>query len=140
MPLVLDSLSRSLDALDRALTAVAQAREIPSLPPEIPESLRAGVIQAFEVAYEQSWKMMKRWIETHVGAEAVDGVTRRELFRRAAESKLITDIDLWMTFHKARNETSHTYDITTADEVYASAAPFRDAARDFLIRIESRNS
>lgn len=140
MPLVLDSLKRALDALDRALFAVDRAQDIPDLPAEITESLRAGVIQAFEVAYEQSWKMMRRWIETHIAPDIADGVTRRELFRRAAESRLIDDVELWMRFHKARNETSHTYDIATAAGVYANAAPFRAAARDLLVRLEANNA
>ena len=60
---------------------------------DLQEAVRAGVIQNFEIAYEQSWKMMKRWLEDSVGATYVDGVTRRELFRLAAEHRLITDVD-----------------------------------------------
>jgi len=31
---------------------------------DMQDTLRAGVIQNFEVAYEQSWKMLQRWIKT----------------------------------------------------------------------------
>ena len=103
------------------------------------ETLKAGVIQQFEVAYEQSWKMMKRWIEENVGAETVDGVPRRELFRRAAESRLIDDVEHWMRFHRARNETSHTYSSETAEEVYALSLAFLATAEALLAALRARN-
>ena len=53
---------------------------------------------------------MKRWLEENVGSASVDGVPRRELFRLAAESRLIADLPRWMEFHQARNQTSHTYE------------------------------
>ena len=37
---------------------------------------------------------MKRWIETNISAESVDGVTRRELFRQAAETRLSETLDI----------------------------------------------
>jgi nucleotidyltransferase substrate binding protein (TIGR01987 family) len=83
--------------------------------------------------------MMKRWIETNVSATAVDGVTRRELFRQAAENRLIDDVDLWMGFHAARNETSHTYNHETAEEVGASAERFVAAARSLLASLQANN-
>ena len=57
-----------------------------TLPPEIKETVRGGIIQNFEVAYELSWRMMKRWLESNINAETVDGVTRRELVRQAGIS------------------------------------------------------
>jgi nucleotidyltransferase substrate binding protein (TIGR01987 family) len=101
--------------------------------------VRSGIIQNFEVAYELSWKMMKRWIETNISAASVDGVTRRELFRQAAENRLIDDVDLWMSFHAARNETSHTYDNDTAEEVSDSAEQFVAAAQSLLTSLRARN-
>jgi hypothetical protein len=35
---------------------------------------------------------MKRWLEENVGSASVDGVPRRELFRLAAESRLIEEL------------------------------------------------
>ncbi len=106
---------------------------------EAAETVRSGVIQNFEVAYEQCWKMMKRWLESNVGAVEVDGVTRQELFRMAAEHRLINDVPLWMSFHKARNETSHTYDGEVAAEVMETAVRFLPQAKMFLKILEKGN-
>ncbi len=107
--------------------------------PALLETLRAGVVQNFEVAYEQCWKMMKRWIETNVSFDAADGVSRRELFRQAAEQKLIDDVDEWMGVHEVRNRTSHTYNPDTANEAYKAAVSFGPLAKGLLARLEERN-
>jgi len=137
MKLDLTSLESAVASLERSIKAAA-AHEA-SLPPELRETIRSGIIQNFEVAYELSWKMMKRWIETNISTEAVDGVTRRELFRQAAENRLIEDVDRWMGFHSSRNETSHTYDQETAEEVSACAKEFASAAQSLLTALRERN-
>ena len=38
---------------------------------ELIETARSGTIQNFKVAYEQSWKLLKRWMEYHLGAWAL---------------------------------------------------------------------
>jgi nucleotidyltransferase substrate binding protein (TIGR01987 family) len=103
------------------------------------DTVKAGVIQNFEVAYEQCWKFMKRWIEQNVNSDAVDGISRRELFRVCAEERLIDDVQLWMAFHQSRNLTSHTYDADNAEEAFVSALKFGEAAQDVLKRLEARN-
>ena len=82
---------------------------------------------------------MKRWLETNISAESVDGVTRRELFRQAVENRLIDDVELWMSFHAARNETSHIYDSDTAEEVSEVAERFAAAAQALLTSLRARN-
>ncbi|VGO11675.1 hypothetical protein PDESU_00220 [Pontiella desulfatans] len=137
MSLELGSLEKAIEALGRSLRVIEA--ESDSANSDLIETLRAGVVQNFEVAYEQSWKMMKRWLEANVGSVEVDGVTRRQLFRLCHESRLIDDVDAWMGFHKSRNETSHTYDAETADDVFNMAKVFLPAATDVLSRIAARN-
>ena len=139
MALELISLRKAIEALDRALQATEFSDEFASFSSIVQETLHSGVIQNFEVAYEQAWKMMKRWIEANVGAEAADGVTRRELFRLAAEQKLIDDVDEWMSFHQTRNITSHTYDLETANDAYNDAVAFLPLVKDLLARLEAKN-
>ena len=115
MSLQLDSLAKAIDALERS---VKLATNLDTSDDDLREAVRAGVIQNFEVAYEQCWKMMKRWIEENIGSTYVDGVARRELFRLAAESRLVTDVERWMNYHSERNRTSHTYDEDTAQSVF----------------------
>ncbi len=137
MKLDYTSLEQSIQALRRSLDEATPL--LPSLSPVMRDTVKSGIIQHFEVAYEQCWKAMKRWLETNVNSESVDGVTRRELFRLAAESLLISDVDAWMIFHRGRNETSHTYDADTAEEVYAIAVAFLPQAEQFLTGIRVRN-
>ena len=137
MKLELGSLVKAIAALDRSIVEVAAKRD--TLSPALQATVQAGIIQNFEVAYEQSWKMMKRWIESNVSAEAADGVTRRELFRQAVEARLITDVELWMGFHAARNESAHTYDSATAAHVFQDAGRFLAEAKRFLESIKARN-
>jgi len=138
MSLVLTSFAKAIESLERSIGAYGDAERL-QLSDTITESIRSGVIQNFEVCYEQAWKMMKRWLEANVGSTYVDGVTRRELFRLAAENRLITDVELWMDFHSSRNETSHTYDQTTANEVFADAKPFLTEVKVLFDAIYSRN-
>ena len=137
MKLELNSWKKSLLALERALNIVQAQPDASNI--DLIETLRAGVVQNFEVAYEQSWKMIKRWLEQNLGSSYVDGVTRRQLFRLSHENRLIDDVDLWMTFHHSRNQTSHTYNQTTADEVFTVATQFLPQATDLFSRIEKRN-
>jgi len=137
MPLELGSLEKAIKALDRSLRVVGEQSASESA--DLLETLRAGVVQNFEVAYEQTWKMMKRWLETNMSAVEVDGVTRRQLFRLCNENRLIDDVDVWMVFHKSRNETSHTYNAETAHDVFAVAQKFLPEAIGVLSRISSRN-
>ena len=139
MSLELSSLEFAAAALGRALGVMNDKAQWLVLSAEVQEAVNGGVIQSFEVAYEQSWKMIKRWLENNVGTTDVDGVTRRHLFRLAAETGLIADVDLWMTFHKARNETSHTYNSEIAAAVLEMAPDFLRACETLVTTLKARN-
>jgi nucleotidyltransferase substrate binding protein (TIGR01987 family) len=119
---------QALEALQRAL---AQPKN---------EYLRDSVIQRFEFTYELAWKALKRYLEQEEGAENVDALQRRDLFRMAAEKRLVDDPIAWFGYHRARNETVHTYQEAKADEVYAIAATFVKDAIELLANLEQRIS
>lgn len=137
MKLDFTALELSVSALGRSVAAAIPI--VDSLDPALRETVKAGVIQHFEVAYEQSWKAMKRWLENNLDRESVDGVTRRELFRLAAENLLIDDVDRWMSFHRGRNETTHTDNAETSEGVFAIAREFVPAGQQLLGVIRQRN-
>ena len=137
----LTSLEKGIASLNRAINVYKDTKQrVDYDVPDLVETLRAGVIQSFEFTYELSWKFMKRWVEENGVALSVDGVTRRELFRIAAEHLLINDVDQWMSFHKDRNLTSHTYDEETAESICAVAFEFREYAEDLLAKLQEKNS
>lgn len=121
-------------ALAKALNSLRSATQQP-----VNEYIRDSVIKRFEYSYELAWKLMKRFLETEV-VVAADLSTRRELFRVAQQNGLITDIDEWMDFHRARNETTHTYNETTAQDVYNTALRFLPEAERLLNEIDARTT
>ena len=138
MPLDLSSLIMAIESLERALKVSSKFIDESNDNDQI-EVLRCGVIQNFEFTYELSWKFMKRWLEMNVGEHDVDGVTRKELFRLAAESHLIDDVEKWFAYHASRNEVAHTYDASKAQIVYESVKSFSKDARMLLNRITKKN-
>ncbi len=114
MTLDLTSLRSAIASLEKSIRSYRVLSENSTLTRDDIDTVKAGVIQNFEVAYEQCWKFMKRWIEQNVSSDVVDGVTRRELFSISAENRLIDDVSVWMEFHQSRNLTAHTYDAENA--------------------------
>lgn len=139
MALELSSLQKAIEALDNALNSYFANEDNKALSKNDKETLKSGVIQNFEVAYELCWKFMKRWIEEQVSPEIVDGAPRRELYRISAENKLISDVDEWMYYHKSRNLTSHTYDENNAVKAFEGAKKFIFDAKAFFKILEDKN-
>lgn len=139
MPLVLDNLRNAVKALSDLQAAAENVSRMAQFNQVEQNGIRAGVIQNFEVTYELCWKLMDRWLSMNLGASVVDGATRRELFRLAAQQRLIADVDRWMQYHEARNITSHTYDARKAETVYSAIADFVHDARALLKALEARN-
>ena len=139
MPLHLDNLGNSIEAFDELLRASEDAVRMGRLSEIERIGIRAGVVKHFEITYELSWKLMVRWLNTNVGSDTADGVTRRQLFRLSAAHKLISDVDRWMQHHDARNTTSHIYDSKKAQQVYEAVSGFTHDARQLLKALEARN-
>ena len=98
--------------------------------------LRSAIIKDFEVANEQCWKFMQRWINLNVGPNELKGKFRRELFAVAKENALIDDAELWMGFNEARNSTAHIYDEEIAEEIFETALEFLPHAEKFAETME----
>jgi len=138
MALDLSSLRKALASLESSLN-VACYKKMAALDKEQRETIRAGVIQNFEFTYELCWKFIKRWLDNNYVNGYSDGITRKELFRIAAENRLIRSAKRWMEYHEARNETSHTYNEAIAREVFAVAVKFLPEAKGLLKALEEKN-
>ncbi len=130
----LSSFRKAIDSLQDSVSCYKNA---PAIVPE--DIIRDSVIQRFGYTYELAWKMIKRWLEYNIGNVYVDGISRRELFRFAHENKLIDDPPLWFSFHAARNQTSHIYDIAVAKDVFKIALEFAAVVDLIYLQLESRN-
>ena len=123
-----------LTPLEKAVASLAKAVQQPK-----DEFIRDAVIQRFEYTYELCWKMLRRRLAEDQGESEVKLLSRKELFRMAAEYELLSDPAPWFSYHKARNETSHIYDEKKAEEVYLIAVQFLTDAQMLLKRLQERN-
>lgn len=135
----LTSLDESVSALRIAIEKATDPRLLAMLDESTIRVLRSGVVQHFEFTYELCWKFVKRFLSANTSAAETDGLTRRELYRRAAEYLLIADTEQWMLFHKVRNLTAHTYNQSVADEVNNLAPSLLSAAEHLLAQLKRRN-
>lgn len=92
-------------------------------------------IQAFEFCFELSWK----WLKTELSGQGLDAQhSPRDVFRLAGRTELIESVELWLSFIKQRNLTSHTYESETAEEVYSFIEDsFAPELRRFIAHIQS---
>ena len=134
---------QDLTALEKALTSflrlysrVADEEFMSQQDDVVRLGLEAGLIQNFEFTYELSWKAIKRWLENNISPDAADGVTRRELFRMAAENLLIPDVVEWMTYHAVRNELSG---VEMPQDMLNIMDDFSRSAQQLLIQLYSHN-
>ncbi|MFV9616041.1 MAG: HI0074 family nucleotidyltransferase substrate-binding subunit [Gammaproteobacteria bacterium] len=139
MSLDLTALQKACFSLEEAVTDACDKEFINGLSNSQYKLIIAGVIQNFKFTYELCWKFIRRWLSENLGSIQADGVTRRELFRLAAEHQLIKDVDEWMFYHAARNQTSHIYDENIAQEIFDASKQFSQLATRLLKILETKN-
>lgn len=137
MQISLGQLEKSLSALQKAI--VIWDRVAMGLDTDLIDTTRSGVIQNFEVAYEQSWKTLRRWMMYYLSVTDSDIVQRRQLYRLAAKNGLLDDVEAWWDFHEARNQTSHTYNPVIALEVAQTARRFAPLCAQLIQGLKTRS-
>lgn len=92
-----------------------------------------ATIQRFEFTFELAWKAMQEVAretdETAYGP--------RNTIREAGKTGLIDSVEDWLKFLSARNLTVHTYNESTAQEVYQSAKQFVPAVKELLVKLKA---
>ena len=81
---------------------------------ELSELEQQGLIQSFEFTHELAWKVMKDFFY-HQGNSGIYG--SRDATRAAFRAGLITNGEVWMEMIISRNQTTHTYEKGTAEEI-----------------------
>ena len=103
-----DNYQRALQTLSRA---VALSAERP-----LCELEQQGLIQVFEFTHELAWNMLKDFLE----AQGIAGlIGSRDAIRTAFKNGLLQEGETWMEMIKARNLSSHTYQLELANRLAA---------------------
>ncbi|MBR2216340.1 MAG: HI0074 family nucleotidyltransferase substrate-binding subunit [Selenomonadaceae bacterium] len=67
-----------------------------------------GMMALFEICFEQSWKVMKAFLELH--GRIVDNIASpRAIIKTAYQCGMITDEKNWLYLLETRNLLAHTY-------------------------------
>ena len=98
---------------ERALAQLDSAVEL-SLQRGLSELERQGLVQAFEFTHELAWNVMKDFLEES-GQSGIYG--SRDATRSALAAGLIENGDLWMRMIVSRNQTTHTYNEETLEDI-----------------------
>lgn len=109
-------------ALGRLRNALAQPKS---------EWTRDAAIQRFEFTFELAWKVIGRLALR----EGLDCASPRQAFRTALRLGWIADDAAWLSMLDDRNRTSHTYDETTAEGIYAHLPTHLGLFEDLLARL-----
>lgn len=81
---------------------------------ELSDLEKQGLIQAFEFVFELAWNVMKDYF-LYQGDPDITG--SRDAIRTAFKAGLIADGEGWMEMIKSRNQSSHTYNESVANEI-----------------------
>uniref|UniRef100_UPI003B9881E3 Nucleotidyltransferase n=1 Tax=Legionella pneumophila TaxID=446 RepID=UPI003B9881E3 len=109
----LNNYARALQQLSLAVN-LAQTRPLSDLE-------KQGLIQAFEFTHELAWNVMKDYF-FFAGNSAITG--SRDATRESFNKGLIKEGEIWMEMIKSRNQTSHTYNQSVADEIVKNIINF----------------
>ncbi len=77
------------------------------------EAEKMGLIQAFEVVFELSWKTLKDYL----AAQGYQEKTPRAVLKVAFRDGMISHGHEWMEALQSRNETVHTYNNDMAEKL-----------------------
>lgn len=107
---------------------------------ELRDEFRSATIQKFEYTYELAVKMIRRQLAEIVSDPMrLRSIVFNDLMREAEDAGIIADANAFSHYRAMRNETSHTYDETTAEKVAAEAGDFLSDMRFLLKQLERLN-
>ena len=121
--LQLDQLKRATNRLDEVLSLAKT------------DVVRDSAIQRFEFCLDLSWKTLQTYLRDEKG---VVSNSPKDTFREAFQNKLIKYSEDWIKLVDLRNETVHTYDETTAENVYRELPSALERFREILAALANR--
>jgi nucleotidyltransferase substrate binding protein (TIGR01987 family) len=97
----------------KAFAQLARAVELSRQRP-LSDLEQQGLIQAFEYTHELAWNTLKDFLEAR-GAANLFG--SKDTTRAAFAARLIEQGEIWMQMIQSRNETTHTYNEKTVEQI-----------------------
>ena len=98
-----------------------------------------GLIQGFEYTHELAWNMIKDYLEE----QGIFGlIGSKNTIREAFKLGILKEGEIWMNMIQSRNQTSHTYNTTLADQVVSDIIhkyylQFKEITEEFKRRYDS---
>lgn len=111
----LDKLSQAVEYVKNNISDENKAGNQNELEEVLDEIVKEGLIQRFEYTHELAWNVMKDYA-AYQGITGIGG--SRDAAREAFQLQLVSDGHVWMDMINSRNQTTHTYNEETADEIY----------------------
>ncbi len=116
------------DNYTKALTQLKSAVELAN-ERDLSELEKQGLIQSFEYTHELAWKTIKDFLNEKGNKEIYGS---KDATREAFKYELIDDGEIWMDMIKSRNDTSHTYNEETANEIARAIKNYYYSAFEIL--------
>ncbi len=104
--------------------------------------IRDGLIQRFEFTYEQSHKIIRRYLKSASATpDEFEDADFQQIIRSANEQGLLLgDWPKWRNYREMRGKTSHTYDEDIAIEVVDGIPDFLEEAKFLYKQLAERLS
>ncbi|MBL7670656.1 MAG: nucleotidyltransferase substrate binding protein [Bdellovibrionaceae bacterium] len=96
---------------------------------------RDGTVRRFEYCYEIVWKLVQRVLKDH----GIVAEYPKFVFRELGRLGWIQNVEDWIEFQKARNDTSHEYGVKYAIANYTLAQSFLPLATNLFSVLKSKN-
>ncbi|MBI2605431.1 MAG: nucleotidyltransferase substrate binding protein [Deltaproteobacteria bacterium] len=108
-------MKKTEQGLDNFFAALKKLEEFLAAP-VVTERDKAGVIQAFEFAFELFWKAVQKFAQE----EGLSANSPKQALKEAFQLKIIPaeSEQAWLDMLKDRNLTSHMYDQSVADGIF----------------------
>lgn len=102
---------------------------------KINNAYRLGLTQSFEIICELGWKVLKDYLYT----QGIVANTPNEVIKEAFSKEVISNGQTWIDMVKARNATSHEYNMDKIDVIlenisstyYDELTSFKEWLRSF---------
>ena len=134
MALDLSSFAKTIAALEESLAIYSKYKETDE---KYERALKRGAIQAFVTSYEMARKMFIRYLKEYYD-ENFDQMPIRDIFRYGQKVGILSDAEKWFTYKSNRDQSSHTYDLSIAEQVFSTTNDFLQEAKYALKQMEQR--